>query len=89
MGLPVINVPAPLWDELDATSGYVTNLTATSTLDGKTPYELLVWSLTFPRLRKIGRRVFTPIQTHNPKIYQRSTPCVLIGYAPRSKDYWL
>ena len=40
-------------------------------------------------LREIGCRAFALIQTHNQKIYQRSRPCILIGYAPNSKSYRL
>ena len=40
-------------------------------------------------LCEIGCRAFALIQTYNPKIYQRSTPCMFIGYAPHSKAYHL
>ena len=32
---------------------------------------------------------FALIQTNNPKIYCRSSPCILIGYAPHLKAYRL
>jgi transposase InsO family protein len=84
------NAPASLWDEFCATAAYLTNLTASSSLKGKTPFELwygFVPSLT--HLREIGCRAFALIMTHNPKILQRSVPCVLIGYAPNAKAYRL
>ena len=84
------NAPPKLWDEFCATAAYLTNFTATSSLHGKTPYEL--WFGQKPslsHLREIGCRAFSLIQTHNPKIFQRSTPCILIGYAPRAKAYRL
>jgi hypothetical protein len=84
------NAPPSLWDKFCTTAAYLTNLTATPTLKGKTPYEL--WYGRRPslsHLREIGCRAFTLIQTNNPKIYRRSTPCVLIGYAPSSKAYRL
>ena len=84
------NAPAELWDEFCATSAYLTNFTASSSNEGKTPYEL--WFGDRPslsHLREIGCRAFALIQTNNPKIFQRSTPCILIGYAPRSKAYRL
>jgi transposase InsO family protein len=84
------NAPAVLWDEFCATSAYLTNLTGTSSLQGRTPFEL--WSGHQPslaHLREIGCRAFALVQTHNPKLYRRSTPCILIGYAPRAKAYRL
>ena len=84
------NAPAELWDEFCTTSAYLTNFTASSSNEGKTPYKL--WFGDKPslsHLREIGCRAFALIQTNNPKIFQRSTPCILIGYAPRSKAYRL
>jgi Reverse transcriptase (RNA-dependent DNA polymerase) len=40
-------------------------------------------------LREIGCHAFALTQTNNPKIYRRSKPCTLIGYAPHSKAYRL
>src|SRR5216683_6607254 len=84
------NAPPSLWDEFCVTVVYLTNLTATPTLGKKTPYEL--WYGCRPSLShlcEIRCRAFSLIQTNNPKIYQRSTPCVLIGYAPSSRAYRL
>jgi transposase InsO family protein len=84
------NAPASFWDEFCATAAYLTNLTGSSSINGRTPHEL--WFSRLPslrHLREIGCRAFSLIQTHNPKIYQRSTPCTLIGYAPHSKAYRL
>ena len=84
------NAPASLWDEFCTTSAYLTNFTASSSLNGKTPYEF--WFDRKPslsHLHKVGCRAFALIQTHNPKIFQRSILCVLIGYAPHAKAYRL
>jgi hypothetical protein len=84
------NAPTNLWDEFVVTAAYLTNLTASSTIDGRTPHE--VWFGHVPslsHLREIGCRAFALITTNNPKIFQRSVPCVLIGYAPHSKAYRL
>jgi len=84
------NAPTSLWDKFCVTSAYLTNLTASSSLNGMTPYEL--WFACKPSLShlcEVGCRAFTLIQTHNPKIFQQSTPCVLIGYAPNAKAYCL
>jgi len=84
------NALASLWDEFCATSAYLTNFTASSSIDGKTPYKL--WFNRKPflsHLHKVRYRAFALIQTHNLKIFQQSMPCVLIGYAPNAKAYHL
>jgi len=84
------NAPMSLWDEFCATSAYLTNFTASSSLNGKTPYEL--WfghKPSLSHLRAVRCRAFALVQTHNPKIFQRSTLCILIGYAPNAKAYRL
>ena len=84
------NAPAHLWDEFCATAAYLTNLTMSSSANGTTPHEK--WFGTVPSLShlcEIGCRAFSLIQTHNPKLFHRSTPCTLIGYAPHSKAYRL
>jgi transposase InsO family protein len=84
------NAPASLWDEFCATAAYLTNLTASSSINQKTPHEL--WFGHVPslnHLREIGCRAFALIQTNKSKLFRRSTPCTLIGYAPHSKAYRL
>ena len=86
----VCNTPASLWDEFYATAVYLTNLTASSSLDGKTPFKF--WfghSPSLSHLREIGCKVFALIMTHNPKLLQWSVPCVLISYAPHAKAHRL
>ena len=82
--------PPEFWDEFCATSAYLTNLTATSSLQGRTPFEL--WFDRKPslsHLREIGCRAFALIPTAIPKSFARSRPCVLVGYSPHSKAYRL
>ena len=84
------NAPRNLWDEFCTTSAYLTNLTPSSSLQGRTPFEL--WYGRKPslsHLREIGCRAFAFIPTSTPKTYARSRPCVLIGYSPHSKAYRL
>ena len=84
------NAPAFLWDEFFATAAYLTNLTAASANGGRTPYHL--WFDRKPslsHLREIGCRAFCLQQPSASKIYARSSPYVLIGYAPHSKAYRL
>ena len=82
--------PPTLWDEFCATSAYLTNLTSSSSLQGRTLFEL--WYGRKPslsHLREIGCRAFALIPTTTPKTFARSCPCVLIGYSPHSKAYQL
>jgi len=82
-------VPPNRWDEFALTAGYLSACTPTRTL-GKTPYE--VWHGKKPdlsHLREIGLRAFALILKHNPKIYERSFECILVGYSPNSKAYRL
>jgi len=84
------NAPAFLWDEFCATAAYLMTLTAATANNGKTPYEL--WFGRKPslsHLKEIGCRAFALHIPALSKIYQRSAPCVLIGYAPHSKAYRL
>jgi len=84
------NAPDFMWDEFCMTAAYLTTLTATSSLNRKTPFEL--WFGHPPSLShlcEIGCKAFALVLTHNPKLLQRSVPCVLIGYAPYAKAYRL
>ena len=82
--------PPSMWDEFCATAAFLTNLTSSSALNGKTPYEL--WYRRIPcisHLREIGCRAYALIHSHNPKLLPRSVPCIMIGYGTRSKAYRL
>ena len=84
------NAPTYLWDEFFATAAYLTTLTPSSSISGKTPFEL--WfghPPSLSHLREIGCKAFALILTHNPKLLQWSVPCILIGYAPHAKAYRL
>jgi hypothetical protein len=84
------NAPPSMWDEFCTTAAYLTNFTATPTLNHKMAYEL--WFDCWPslsHLREIRCHAFMLIQTNNPKIYQCLSPCMLIRYAPNSKAYHL
>jgi transposase InsO family protein len=84
------NAPAILWDEFCATAAYLTTLTAAKANNGRTPYEL--WfdhKPSLSHLREIGCRAFSLIHPTPSKIYARSSPSILIGYAPHSKAYRL
>ncbi|OBZ71895.1 Retrovirus-related Pol polyprotein from transposon TNT 1-94 [Grifola frondosa] len=83
-------VPENRWDEFYVTANYLTIRTPTASLHN-TITPLQAYSGSPPdlsHLREIGCKAFILIQNrHNPKIYERSTECVLIGYGPDSKTY--
>ena len=84
------NAPRSLWDEFLATGTYLAILTASDNLGGKTPFEL--WKGQAPsvsHLRELGCFAFALTPTQDPKVYQYSEPCILVGYLPRVKEYRL
>ena len=84
------NAPAFLWDEFCSTAAYLNNFTAATANLGRTPYEL--WFDRKPslsHLREIGCHAFALQMPPLSKIYARSQPYILIGYAPHSKAYRL
>ena len=87
------SAPIDMWDEFCTTAVYLSNLTFTSMNsehNGKSPYQL--WHSREPpllHLHEIGCQAYALTLTHNPKLFQRSVPCILIGYAPNSKAYRL
>ena len=83
------DLPANLWDELYLTSSHLHAKTPTHSLGNATPFEK--WHGREPDysyMREIGCKAFVLIQNrHNPKIYERSIECVLVGYDTNSKSY--
>jgi hypothetical protein len=83
------DLPSFLWDKLYLTASHLHAKTTTRSLGGKTAWEL--WFGKKPNysyMREIGCRAFVLIlNRNNPKIYERSIECVLIGYDARSKCY--
>jgi hypothetical protein len=82
-------LPPNQWDEFILTAAYLRIRVPTKSLKGITPLE--AYSGVKPNvghLREIGSRAFILIlNKHNPKVYQRSEECVLIGYSKDSKSY--
>ena len=78
-------LPPYLWDEFYLTASHL----HTRSLKGCTPWEL--WFERKPDysyLHEIGCRAFILIpKKDNPKIFECSIECVLIGYDPKSKSY--
>ena len=84
------SAPGSLWDEFCSTAAYLTNFTTATANLGRTPYEL--WFEQKPslsHLHEIGCRAFALQMPPPSKIYARSQPCILIGYAPHAKAYCL
>jgi hypothetical protein len=82
------HAPLHMWDEFTLTSSFLSNLTTSKPLNGKTPHEL--WFNVKPNLShlcEIGCKAYVLITTNNPKIAAQSIECVLIGYTPNSKAY--
>jgi hypothetical protein len=82
-------LPTYLWDEFYLTSVHLHAKTTTRSLRGITPWEL--WHGRKPDysyMREIGCRAFVLIpKKDNPKIFERSIECVLVGYEHKSKAY--
>lgn len=84
------NAPRYPWDKFCATATYLTNLTTATANLGRTLYELWFdWKPSLSHLHEIGCHTFSLQMPQPSKIYARSTPCVMIGYAPHSKAYHL
>ena len=68
--------------------GYLKNHTPTRTLADKTPFEM--WYGRHPdvsHLHELGCKVWVHIPGENPKIYNHSIKCILVGYSDNSKAY--
>ena len=82
------NLPPSLWTESVKAAAYLKNRTPTRTLKEKTPYEM--WYGMKPdlyHLRELGCGAWVHIPGDNPKIYNRSVECILVGYSETSKAY--
>lgn len=83
------DIPVNRWDEFILTVCYLSNRTPISSQAGHTPYER--WHGVKPdlsHLREISCRAFVLIQNHhNPKVYDCSVECILIGYSLNAKAY--
>lgn len=85
------NCPPNLWDEFYLTAAHLHSKTLTRSLkEGITPWEKYHGRKPdYSYMREIGCHVFVLIQNkHNPKVYDRSIECILIGYNPNAKTYW-
>jgi hypothetical protein len=82
-------LPPFLWDEFYLTASHLHTKTTTKSLAKKTPWQ--IWYNKTPDysyMREIGCRAFVLIQNRsNPKIFERSIECVLVGYNLNSKSY--
>jgi hypothetical protein len=76
------------WDKFIITANYLHMLVPTKSLN-KTPFEAYhQCKPDVSHLQEIGCRAFVLIlNKHNPKVFQRSEECALIGYGKDSKSY--
>ena len=77
-----------MWGEAVKAASYLLNHTSTRTIPDKTPFE--VWYGRRPdlsHLRELGCKVWVHIPGENPKIYNRSVECTLVGYSVGSQAY--
>src|SRR5882672_6768893 len=77
-----------MWGEAVKAASYLKNCTPTRMLVDKTPYKM--WYGRCPNvshLRELVCKVWVHIPGDNPKIYNRSIECVLVGYSENSKTY--
>jgi len=82
-------LPPNRWDEFVMTAAYLRNRVPTKSLKRVTPFQ--AYSGTKPNvshLWEISSCAFVLIlNKHNPKVFQCSEECVLIGYSKDSKSY--
>ena len=78
--------PPYLWDEFYLTAAHLHSKTLTRSLP---PWEKFHGQIPgYSYMREIGCHVFVLIQNkHNPKVFDCSLECVLIGYDPDAKTY--
>jgi len=82
------NLPPSLWGKCIRAAGYLKNIATTRTLRKKTPYE--AWYNKLPdvsHLHKIGCKAWVFVMDNNPKIYNRSVPCIRVSYSNNLKAY--
>lgn len=77
----VCNVPPSMWDK--SVPHFLINLSTSSSLHGRTPYEY--WFnqlLSLSHLHEIGCQAYALIyfHLHNPKLLPHSIPCIMISY---------
>ena len=84
------NCPPYLWDEIYLMAAHLHSKTLIRSLEGG----IIPWEKyhghkpDYSYMREIGCCIFVLIQSkHNPKVYDRSLECVLIGYDPNAKIY--
>src|SRR5882672_7133555 len=81
--------PPSLWGECEQTAAYLKDCTPTHTLKDKTPYEAYYGKKPdLSHLCELGCKAFVLIQSSDqPKIYNRSIECTLVGYSENSKAF--
>ena len=85
------NLPLRFWGECILTAGYLLNLTPSSVLNGKTPYEVITGKQPpYDHLRVFGCLCFAHNQhRQGDKFASRSRKCVFVGYSYGQKGWKL
>ena len=83
------NCPEYLWDKFYLTGVYLHICTLTCATPVSTPWEAWNgWWPEYSHMQEIGCCAFVLIQSqHNPKVYEQSVECILIGYDLKYKAY--
>ena len=83
------NLPIKFWGECVLTAGYLINLTPSSILKGKTPYEVIHGCVpSYAHLRVFGSLCYAHNQNRQrDKFDSRSRKCVFVGY-PYGQKGW-
>ena len=77
-----------MWGEAVKAVSYLKTHTPTRTLEDKTPFEMGYGERPdVSHLHELGCKVWVHIHGDNPKIYNRSVECILLGYSDSSKAY--
>ena len=82
------SLPPNMWGKAVKAASYLNTCMPTRTLEDTTPFEM--WCGERPdvsHLCELGCKVWVHIPGDNPKIYNRSVECILVGYSDSSKAY--
>lgn len=80
-----------MWSYFIDTAFYLQRYTPSSATNGKTPWELFYSSVpNISHLREIGCDEYGLIlNKHNPKVFERSKRCTMVGYSALTKGSYL
>ncbi|XP_019248461.1 PREDICTED: uncharacterized protein LOC109227719 [Nicotiana attenuata] len=84
------NIPLRCWGDCILTATYIINRFPSSTLNGKSPYEMFHGKPpTFDHMKTLGCLCYATKPDSHDKFTSKSIPAVFMGYAPTQKGYKL